>query len=341
MNRNTNPDFIASEIKASKQREQEALDDLNFILNPPKQHFFEAKLEKDIEEDVYYALTTSKNPKFFLESMAKKYGVSFEAIEGYADRVLQRRHGCTLEDLRFQKILERIKEIKSLLDPGRQIWELQALAKKHKRTVQQLMAAYDAALINQPKFELLDGLEILKSSPDKFDWLVAGLLPMATTALLYAEGGTGKTLLANSIIKAVTCGLNWNGFPTKQGKVLLMQTDEPAVVTAQNLKIAQFQESLQPGQLLVSYSWQFSQMQQLRDAIAQHKRFLSSSIALPAATGRRQLKKKMWSTGAAFTNSGTLQWNSVVPSWFSTTKTKWAGYAALQQLKPMFLRFGI
>ena len=267
-------DFIASELEASRKREQETLRDLEAVLHPPKQHFFEEELEKNLEEDVYYAILTSKNPRFYLESMAKQYGVSVETIEEYGSLIFQRRHGSTLEDMRFQQVMNRITEIKNLPDPGRQVWELQKLAKKHKRTVRELMAAYDAALQNQPLFELLDAVDVLAAAPDKFDWLVAGLLPMATTALLYAEGGTGKTLLANSIIKAVTCGLSWNGFPTKHGKVLLMQTDEPAVVTAQNLKVAQFQESLQPGQLLINHNWQFSQMQQLRDAIVAHQAML-------------------------------------------------------------------
>lgn len=171
----------------------------------------------------------------------------------------------------FGSVCERIKEIQQMVDPGEREWEMQTLAKQTGRSVNQLVKAYDMALINQPAFELTDARELLAKTPDKFDWLVAGLLPMATTALLYAEGGTGKTLLAYSIIKAVACGLSWNGFPTRQGKILLMQTDEPSIVTAQNLKIAGFQESLPSGQLFISYSWQFSQMQQLRSAISTYQ----------------------------------------------------------------------
>ena len=270
----TKTNFIASELEASRKREQQALRDLDAILHPPKQHFFEEELEKNIEEDVYYTVLTSKNPRFYLESMAKRYGVSLDTIEEYGDRVFQRRHGQSLKNIHFQQMLDRILEIKKLPDPGQQLWELQELARRYKRSVRDLMSVYDAALQNQPKFELLDALDVIQATPEKFDWLVAGLLPMATTALLYAEGGTGKTLLANSIIKAVTCGLSWNGFPTKHGKVLLMQTDEPAVVTAQNLKVAEFQKSLQPGQLLINHNWQFSQMQQLREAISAHQAML-------------------------------------------------------------------
>ena len=175
------------------------------------------------------------------------------------------------QDWTFMDICSRIKEIQQLIDPGEREWEMGSLAKQTGRSIAHLYKIYDTARQNQPTFDLTDAVELLDKSPDKFDWLVAGLLPMATTALLYAEGGTGKTLLANSIIKAVTCGQNWNGFPTRHGKVLLMQTDEPSIVTAQNLKIAGFQASLPPEQLFICTQWQFTQMQQLRDAISVHK----------------------------------------------------------------------
>lgn len=195
-------------------------------------------------------------------------------------------------DWTFMDICHRIDEIQQLTNPGERKWEMQSLAKLTGRSVAQLMDVYDSARQNQSALELTDALELLDKSPEKFDWLVAGLLPMATTALLYAEGGMGKTLLANSIIKAVTCGQNWNGFPTKQGKVLLMQTDEPSIVTAQNLKIAGFQALLPPGQLLVNCHWQFTQMQQLREQIASHQPLLVVIDSLTSSNRTATVEEK-------------------------------------------------
>ncbi len=196
------------------------------------------------------------------------------------------------QDWTFMDICSRIKEIQQLSDPGEREWEMQTLAHQTGRSVAHLYKVYDTARQNQPAFALTDAVEVLSKSPEKFDWLVAGLLPMATTALLYAEGGTGKTLLANSIIKAVTCGQNWNGFPTRHGKVLLLQTDEPAIVTAQNLKIAGFQASLPPGQLFINYSWQFTQMQQLREAIESHQPVLVVIDSLTSSNRTATVEEK-------------------------------------------------
>jgi len=196
------------------------------------------------------------------------------------------------QDWTFMDICSRINEIQQLIDPGEREWEMQTLAHQTGRSVAHLYKVYDTARQNQPAFELTDAVELLSKSPDKFDWLVAGLLPMATTALLYAEGGTGKTLLANSIIQAVTCGQNWNGFPTRHGKVLLMQTDEPSIVTAQNLKIAGFPASLPPGQLFINSNWQFTQMQQLRDALESHRPVLVVIDSLTSSNRTATVEEK-------------------------------------------------
>ena len=74
---------------------------------------------------------------------------------------------------------------------------------------------------------------------------------MPKSSILYAKAGMGKTLLVNSIIKAVAGGQDWNGYPTKHGKVLYIQTDEPEVNTAHNLKEAGF-ESV-PNENLTKY----------------------------------------------------------------------------------------
>lgn len=175
--------------------------------------------------------------------------------------------------LSFDEVLQKVEQMYQEFedDPARFEWELLMLRKETGVSVPELKKIYQMRKEGAKPFEMMDALELIKSSPDKFDWLVAGLLAMDTTALLYAEGGVGKTLLAYSVIKAVACGENWNGFRTKNGKVLLMQTDEPAVVTAQNMKVAGFLDSLPPGQLLVNMHWQFTQMNKLKDSIKKHQ----------------------------------------------------------------------
>ena len=174
------------------------------------------------------------------------------------------------EDLSFSQMCAQFDKINAIECPGERKWMLYKLARENKVPVSQMMAAYDAALRNQPTFDGIGVKELLTKTPDRFDWLVAALMPMATTALLYAEAGTGKTLLVNSIIKAVAGGQDWNGYPTKHGKVLYIQTDEPEVNTAHNLKEAGF-ESVPNENLTIYFKWQFSQMAKLKETIEQEQ----------------------------------------------------------------------
>ena len=175
--------------------------------------------------------------------------------------------GKTAEEIAYSQMLNEVDEIQKLPDPGKRKWLMVKLAKRCKMSVSQLMGAYESALRNQPSFESIDVQDLLNKTPERFDWLIAGLMPMASTALLYAEAGTGKTLLVNSLIKAVATGENWNDYPTELGKVLYVQTDEPEVNTAHNLKEAGF-EKVPKGMVSVCFKWQFSQMAQLREKVA-------------------------------------------------------------------------
>ena len=178
--------------------------------------------------------------------------------------------GKTVEDIPYSQMLNEIDQIQQLPDPGERKWLMVKLAKRCKMSVRQMIEVYDNAVRNQPSFEGVNIQQLLKKTPERFNWLIAGLMPMASTALLYAEAGTGKTLLTNSLIKAIATGENWNDYPTQQGKVLYIQTDEPEVNTAHNLKEAGF-EKVPEENLTIYFKWQFNQMAQLREKIASEK----------------------------------------------------------------------
>lgn len=170
----------------------------------------------------------------------------------------------------FDDICTQIRKILEISCPGKRKWALGKLAKKNKTSINFLMNCYDSARENLPKFETIGIQELLATTPDRFEWLVAGLLPVGTTALLYAEAGTGKTLFANSLIKSVAGGHPWNGYPTKKGKVLYIQTDEPKINTAHNLKAAGFADLPQEN-LSVVFDWQFDQILLLKEEIEKQR----------------------------------------------------------------------
>ncbi|MEH2139078.1 AAA family ATPase, partial [Nostoc sp.] len=59
-------------------------------------------------------------------------------------------------------------------------------------------------------------------------WLLGGILPQATTALVIADGGVGKTKFLYDLLHCIADGKNWNGFPATADsrRVLIYQGDE-------------------------------------------------------------------------------------------------------------------
>lgn len=149
-------------------------------------------------------------------------------------------------------------------------WDLIHLARKMKTTPSQLRSLYQKQQQGRRRFEPVEYKDKFSGMTEQREWLIAAHISASTTHLLFADGGVGKTLLAYDICKAIATGSDWNGFPTKQGKVLIVQTDEPEIDTCERLKIADF-DSIPDGQVYIASDWQFSQIGQLRQWIEKEK----------------------------------------------------------------------
>lgn len=120
---------------------------------------------------------------------------------------------------------------------------------------------------NSKKLKPIDIHDFIGSeSPDR-EWIVDGLICQGTTLVLYAQAGTGKTLLAYDLCKHIALGQDWNGRSVQQGKVLLIQTDEPQVDT--RARFSQMNMADVPkGQICIEREWVFGQLEQLEQWIA-------------------------------------------------------------------------
>jgi RecA-family ATPase len=72
--------------------------------------------------------------------------------------------------------------------------------------------------------EMLGRRELLAGSPN-VDWLIDGVLPVKRRALLYADSGVGKSLVALDIGLHVATGLPWQGRAIKQGTVYYLAAE--------------------------------------------------------------------------------------------------------------------
>ncbi len=81
----------------------------------------------------------------------------------------------------------------------------------------QLIGVDWQAPVNPPKLRILTLKEIAELPP--VTWLVNGLIPKQSLAMIYGEPGGGKTFTALDIALTVAHGAQWHGHEVAQGQV--------------------------------------------------------------------------------------------------------------------------
>ena len=81
----------------------------------------------------------------------------------------------------------------------------------------------DFAAVHEP------GAEALLGTPEQV------LLPVGGDAMIYGDGGTGKTTLAVDLAFHVAVGAEWLGIATRPARVLLIENEGPRVKFRQKL----------------------------------------------------------------------------------------------------------
>lgn len=156
-------------------------------------------------------------------------------------------------------------------DAATQQYELIHLSKSIKIQVQMLTAIYNAWRDDHDDIQPMTLDEFEKAGEQDREWLIANVLPARTTGINYSDPGVGKTLLAYNFGKAIAKGDSWNGYPTKQGRVLIIQTDEPSEETRERLRISGFfDEAFPKDQVMVLTRWSFSQLRKLQHWIEKY-----------------------------------------------------------------------
>lgn len=209
-------------------------------LKTPKS-FLEERMERDLEHEILRAVTKSKFTNLNLAQISRSYGVPIDVVERVAEYVSEEYLGQDYESIEFHNFVKQIAKIEETIqDPGLRDWKIQALARKAKRSYRDLMQCYNKALVNQDAVEPMSMREFRKNSATEVEWLIPGWLPRGTCALLHGDGGTGKTLFAYGLARAIAYGEPWNGYEVQQGNVLLIQCDEPEIVLRNRMDLFQF-----------------------------------------------------------------------------------------------------
>jgi replicative DNA helicase len=216
-----------------------ATQDTEFNLNPQHGHSaITQKLERsyvanktldEISTEILDA-ATSRQHKLALTKVAAVNNLPHEVVELLAKNLLKERGLADKYDIdrkEYGNCVDEISKIEmAISDPGEKAWKLQALARKYKRTVHQLQEVYYKSLIAQHVSKPIDEdqLDIQYGGSQK--WLMRGWLPVGALVLFHAQGGVGKTLFLQHLVKHLASGEDWEEYKVeRQHSILYVQTD--------------------------------------------------------------------------------------------------------------------
>lgn len=223
------------------------------------------KAEQDLEYWVLQTLVHSTYKRKDYALIARTYGTTTEEIEIIAKR-LSKEFGLDLDKNEFNAMVKQVQAIEAVADAGLREWKLQAVARHFKRSKRELLEAYNKALVNQAPIAPMKMSDLRAACTVAVSWTVQGWMPKGVSVLLHATGGTGKTLFLYEIAAAIAKGQPWNDYPTEQGPVLILQSDEPNPVIESRLATLEVDDDLP---FTVYRDWQVEGMAQLEAYLRQ------------------------------------------------------------------------
>lgn len=224
-----------------------------FEPNPVRSH-----IEDSMEKEIFEAAISSRNPELSLGAIAKSFGVSTAVVESIAKRLVGQRLGVDADAVKYRKTVERIKSIyENIEDPGLQAWKIQQIARESRRSVPQLLEAFNKSLLAQGELKVKTLGEV-RQNTQTTDWVIPGWLVKGELLLLHGDGGSGKTLLCYQFLEQLLYGGNIWGFPVKKHNCAVVQLDEPERTYRERLDLRNM-----PDDLVIIDEWQVEQLPML------------------------------------------------------------------------------
>lgn len=191
--------------------------------------YSKVKSVHELEAEIL-AAATSKNPKLALTKVAADNGMYFDVLEAQAKALLQIKgldSQFDLDKTEYTKLVESVRDLElNISDPGEKEFKLLKIAKQHKLALPQLQIIYYKSLIIQHLSDPIDDKELERLYPGGQKWVMRGWIPEEALILFHAQGGVGKTLFVQHLIKHIATGTDWGEYKVERpGDVLYLQTD--------------------------------------------------------------------------------------------------------------------
>ena len=228
-----------------------------------------ANRDRQLLDDTLGVVVGAKFKDAALAQIASAHMLPLDIVRAIANDLLQTSTGENLDDEEFNAAIQQVKWVEEhIVDEGLRLWKLQAIAKRYHRSYSQLQEAYVKALVNQKPVQPMSIKDFRQKNRGRMKWLIPGWIPASTTLIIHGDGGAGKTLFTYQIFEAVVSTGIWNGHPVEKGAALLVQTDEPGLVTSERMDIRNIADD---APLEILSEWSSAALPQLATYIEQQR----------------------------------------------------------------------
>jgi hypothetical protein len=93
----------------------------------------------------------------------------------------------------------------------------------YRATMFEDLGPLPAEAIKKPKYTLIPASEFADRPPP--EWIIQDILPKGELAVLFGESGSGKSFIALDMAMSIARGIDWNGNPVKQGRVVYIAAE--------------------------------------------------------------------------------------------------------------------
>ncbi|WP_446382811.1 AAA family ATPase [Coleofasciculus chthonoplastes] len=152
----------------------------------------------------------------------------------------------------YNSLMEKAEKIILYEDnPGKRLWDLQGLAKRHGLSAQKLEEIYYKHLLHKDSTPSMTWDELIKHESDSPDWVYHGFMLRGSLTLLYSAPGVGKTLFFYFLAFCAAAGVSWEtkigqfSATAKRRRILFVQCDETRPEMIRSLRRLGFDATLQ------------------------------------------------------------------------------------------------
>lgn len=172
----------------------------------------------------------------------------------------------------FKEVIKTLTAIEAIQDKALRHYEFTCFRKQLGISRPELSQIWQLSKLNERAFAPIDVLDFIGQNPESREWLIPRFIPRGSRLVWYADGGTGKTLLAYDAVRCMASGQDWlGGSVRRKHRCLIIQTEESQVDTRERLIINGYLEQLEPGYCHVETWFSFFQIDELAEYVKENE----------------------------------------------------------------------